>query len=445
MFDNLYLPQISKSSRPLTHEMFEYARSDTHFLLYVFDNLRNELVKHSNENGNLVDTVLEESKKVALQRYERPVYDAELGMGSSGWYNMLIRQSAVFNKEQFAVFKAVHQWRDDVARKEDESIHYVMPNNSLYSVAREMPSQQPQLLGCLSRVSDPLRRRLSELLSIVEKAKIRGAEGMEMKDALRQHPASIEYEARKAEIRKEALVSKQPTLAEIAKRENLDVSGDQLITKTSAFWGQTLTLRNAELNGLQAIQHSLQVPLPALSTGAVSGGDTEINGEMKPTAHTDTARLEDRTGQDQQSLDEDEVFIIRERNIVQKRKAQESEQSLEAIAADEIKLGSAQGEETKKTKKRRKSNHRQSEKAKGELAGKEDANGSGSDQGLNPELNPEIPFDYNIAPSVLHAKLTASEKTRVQVFDPYKKAMNAPKGLGKAHREIQGKSATFKS
>ena len=56
------------------------------------------------------------SKEEALQRYERPVYNALTGEGPGGWYDQLSRNSALFCKEQFAVFRAVHQWRDAAER-----------------------------------------------------------------------------------------------------------------------------------------------------------------------------------------------------------------------------------------------------------------------------------------------------------------------------------------
>ncbi|EEP82014.1 conserved hypothetical protein [Uncinocarpus reesii 1704] len=70
--------------RPLLPGMFDYARSDTHYLLYIYDHLRNELIERSTPGENLIDYVQENSKEEALQRYERPVYDTETGQGAGG-------------------------------------------------------------------------------------------------------------------------------------------------------------------------------------------------------------------------------------------------------------------------------------------------------------------------------------------------------------------------
>jgi exosome complex exonuclease RRP6 len=135
--------------------MLQYARSDTHFLLYIYDNLRNALLDratsraqsraqspsasnttpNSSYPGNaahkLVKQVLARSEETALRLYEKEVYDEETGSGSNGW-DTLARK---WNKGalmaggpdtgtvalQKAVYKAVHKWRDTVAREDDES------------------------------------------------------------------------------------------------------------------------------------------------------------------------------------------------------------------------------------------------------------------------------------------------------------------------------------
>jgi exosome complex exonuclease RRP6 len=89
--------------------MLQYARSDTHFLLYIYDNLRNALLdratsraqsraqspstlhttSNSSSSGNaayeLIKQVLARSEETALRLYEKEVYDEEGGSGSNGW------------------------------------------------------------------------------------------------------------------------------------------------------------------------------------------------------------------------------------------------------------------------------------------------------------------------------------------------------------------------
>lgn len=106
--------------------MLQYARSDTHYLLYIFDNLRNALLDRSNVQSDLVRTVLNLSAQTSLRSYEKEVYDAENGSGSSGWNNLATKWNKTFTAFQMSVFRAVHAWRDEIARREDESTGYII-------------------------------------------------------------------------------------------------------------------------------------------------------------------------------------------------------------------------------------------------------------------------------------------------------------------------------
>jgi len=133
---------LTQSSRPLPDEMLKYARADTHFLLHVYDNLRNALLDRavsrsaspttSRANSPIapdafVREVLSRSEETALRVYSLEFYDVAGGAGTNGWDTLARR----WNKPtlgiegipsvQREVFLAVHLWRDRVARKEDES------------------------------------------------------------------------------------------------------------------------------------------------------------------------------------------------------------------------------------------------------------------------------------------------------------------------------------
>ena len=127
--------------------MLKYARTDTHFLLHIYDNLRNALLDRAvsrsasptSRAGSpmapdaFVREVLSRSAETALRAYTPEPYDEEGGKGVIGW-DTLARK---WNKPalgidgvpgvQREVFRAVHMWRDRVAREEDESTGYVFP------------------------------------------------------------------------------------------------------------------------------------------------------------------------------------------------------------------------------------------------------------------------------------------------------------------------------
>jgi exosome complex exonuclease RRP6 len=121
--------------------MVKYARADTHFLLYIYDNLRNALLdravsRSASPSTSRADSptapdafqgVLSRSRETALRVYSPEPYDAEGGTGPNGWDTLARRWNKLalgvdgVPGMQREVFRALHVWRDHVAREEDES------------------------------------------------------------------------------------------------------------------------------------------------------------------------------------------------------------------------------------------------------------------------------------------------------------------------------------
>ena len=176
--------------------MFYYARSDTHYLLYVYDNLRNEILSSTQPDmsgHDLMRLILDKSKETSLRRHESFAYDTKTGQGPFGWFNMLIRQSAgKFSREQFAVFRAIHQWRDELARKEDDSPLFVMNNATVFDIARRLPPDPKALHGLLDSGSFLAKRDVSTLFKIITKAIQQGANGPSVAEVIRGNaPATM--------------------------------------------------------------------------------------------------------------------------------------------------------------------------------------------------------------------------------------------------------------
>lgn len=112
---------LTLERRPLPKEMLDYARSDTHFLLFIYDNLRNALLDRAGGQPDLVRTVLKRSEETSLRTYEKEVYDYETGLGPGGWDTLASKWNKALSGLQFEVFRAVHGWRNRIAREEDES------------------------------------------------------------------------------------------------------------------------------------------------------------------------------------------------------------------------------------------------------------------------------------------------------------------------------------
>ena len=151
--------------RPLPAEMEHYARQDTHYLLYIYDRLRNELISKGNENKNLIESVYRRSKEVCLKMYEKHLFTAESYLG------LYHRHKKRLNKNQIEAFRLLYTWRDQIARLEDESYAYVLPNHMLFGIAEELPKAPQGVLACCNPVPTLVRQNINEIHRLVKQAR----------------------------------------------------------------------------------------------------------------------------------------------------------------------------------------------------------------------------------------------------------------------------------
>lgn len=129
--------------RPLSDEMLRYAREDTHYLLYVYDLLRLQLLEKG--EGQL-QAVLDRSAQVALRIYSKPSYDRHT------YRRELAKRAERLSPTSEAVFARLHEWRDETARKFDESWPYVLPSYVMFRIAEQVPLSE----AALADVARPL-------------------------------------------------------------------------------------------------------------------------------------------------------------------------------------------------------------------------------------------------------------------------------------------------
>ncbi|KAK8050204.1 exosome complex exonuclease rrp6-like protein [Apiospora phragmitis] len=421
--------------RPIPEEMFYYARSDTHFLLYIFDLIRNELLARSNRSNRDEDYMTHTS----LRRHERIAYDTTAGQGPNGWYNMLIKSSGNLTREQFAVFRAVHKWRDDVARREDESPMFIFSNSAVFDIARRLPPDPKALFSILgfpsSHSSHVAKTSVTELSKVVSKAKADGENGPTLSDFFRGSTLGI------GEVAKQVFPNLRTTSPGVLETKDL-------VAEQSKLWGEVpVGSRWENTSGANAAANGLRFALPwaAFMENASVG---ETSGESL----TVRSRTEPAPAQPSADAVEDTEFTLK---AGKKRKAPEPEREDEeeqngiatgtsnpttpGMDGDEIALDDSD-RELEQQKAERKARKAQK---KAEKAAKKAAQAAAE---KDEEADEEVPFDYSTAKSVLKTQRNGDAKGgKGKVFNPYKSLhAEGPKPARRMHGEKPGKSATFK-
>ena len=161
--------------RPLPTVLVNYAREDTHYLLYVYDILRAELIDQTGDDSAMQE-VYNRSDDICLKTFSKEIF-TELR------YLDVIRNLRVeLSPPEKRVFAALYDWRDRTARTEDESTGYVLPNKMLLSLARAMPQTINDMSSCIHPIPDIVRRYASDVMDIISQAETSTTQGNDDND-----------------------------------------------------------------------------------------------------------------------------------------------------------------------------------------------------------------------------------------------------------------------
>jgi exosome complex exonuclease RRP6 len=166
--------------RPLPAEMLQYAQSDTHYLIDIYDAMRRDLMKRSATAGDTTSSVihvLDQSRQICLRRCtNEPFYP-------QGWKSLLLlnaknskkghtqRQVQLhLNQQQQQCLSMLWDWRDSTARKHDESTAYVCPNHVLVKIAQRLPKSLSELVRLVNPIPDLIKTYSSEIVDFVQQS-----------------------------------------------------------------------------------------------------------------------------------------------------------------------------------------------------------------------------------------------------------------------------------
>ncbi|CAG9991570.1 unnamed protein product [Clonostachys byssicola] len=469
--------------RPLPEEMLYYARSDTHFLLYIYDCVRNELVNSSDPSSpetNLIAKVLQRSKELALSRYEHPTLDEATGEGSRGWYNYILKHGHLaYNAEQFAVFRALWKWRDDVARTEDENPNFVLGTTTISDIARINPPDPKALHSSLPLSAPLVKPRLAELWQRIQETKAEGGPSLLQfltslsPDALKKGNVArlaapqnslpkLDSEIVMVRLAKSRLFGDMPISSrwEYSKQtpsngeDNIPFPWQRFLQEHSEQGlDEDQVMAATDEAGLAGTDEPVDVTAKAEATEEPDDEFTLKKGRKKKPAATDEEEDEEeeeeeegeqKRGEDEDEENEDEGDSDAEVEQGEagllslddgESKSKKDKAARRAAKRAERKARNAEAEQARQAKKAERKALKAQRKQEKEQ----------KKQGDQKSYN-AVPFDYSTAASVMNASREAkSSNGKKPVFDPYAKtADDGLKGARKALPIKGERSGTFK-
>ncbi|XP_030573522.1 exosome component 10 [Drosophila novamexicana] len=151
--------------RPLPQKLIDYARQDTHYLIYVYERLTNDLLQAEQGQPQALRMVYQMSTEVCKKRYTKP------HIGPDSHLDLVRKTKRSFDNRQLCALRGIFLWRDATARQEDESYGYVLPNHMMLQIAESLPREMQGILACCNPIPPLVRQQLHTLHQIVLRAR----------------------------------------------------------------------------------------------------------------------------------------------------------------------------------------------------------------------------------------------------------------------------------
>ncbi|KAL6820623.1 ribonuclease H-like domain-containing protein [Trichoderma camerunense] len=447
--------------RPLPEEMMYYARSDTHYLLYIYDRIRNDLVQLSDRSSpekDLISIVLKKSRELSLSRHENLEFNPETGEGSRGWFNFVLKNSHLgYKSDQFAVFRTLWKWRDVTARTEDENPNFVLGTNSLTEIARANPPDAKALHSLLPLTAPLARSKVNEIWSQIQEEKAKGGPTL-LQFFIARDPSSQQRSGIPRVTKTQSQTAKLEGAATATKLQRSQLFGNVAV---SSRWDET--------KGAAAVQEDY-FPFPwqrfvedatdfVVGAQPVQETPAATEGPTKPAATVPSAEDEKdeeftlRRGRKRKS----DAIEIDETSSSEGEEIQDNvmdDNAVIEIEDEDVPPGAAKRAKKLEKKRKRDEAKMAEERQRLELRTKRQGEKLARKEQRKNQQQPAgsyqaVPFDYSKAASVLHAKRDETKESvqqdKKKLFDPYAKTGDDEIKPARRMPPVRGeKSATFK-
>ena len=105
------------------------------------------------------------SASLCLKTYEKP--EAK----GFEYYRTIANSRHITGINRLRVLKMILKWRDYIARVDDESLAYMLPNHILFQIVQDLPTTRNELRDCRRASAEPpaLQKHGEQLLQLITK------------------------------------------------------------------------------------------------------------------------------------------------------------------------------------------------------------------------------------------------------------------------------------
>lgn len=145
--------------------MIKYAREDVHYLLYIYDRMRKDLIAKAAQCGfdplQYLLSVVNKSKEISSRNYAKP------NLKDESYYNIMVRNKEILSKLKIKKLKALLKLRFKIGAEEDDNPNFILPNNLVFQLVDKSPKTEKQLLSLVKKINPTLKRIIPEILQLL--------------------------------------------------------------------------------------------------------------------------------------------------------------------------------------------------------------------------------------------------------------------------------------
>ena len=178
--------------RPLGQELIDYARTDTHYLLFIYDRLRQELhacrsvpeglqiAIPKGRPGGALGAVLQHSWQICGNLYRPPV------LTETTYLTAYSKAKSSLAAEELAAYAALYNWRFLTAKELDESTGFVLNNANLWKLSKALPTAAKEVKKICGHRSLVTQRYVNELARLILNSKSQASQVAEQSKAFKE-------------------------------------------------------------------------------------------------------------------------------------------------------------------------------------------------------------------------------------------------------------------
>lgn len=153
--------------RPLTEELLKYAREDTHYLLYIYDCLRRDILQNQSKIG--LSAVFDASRKTCMISYQKDIFSPTGYLQLFEDRRKSKKRLKDINSSQDSILRGLWDWRDQFARDLDESTGYIMSNAELIRIGTiaKTPQNAEEIRIAAQPLSTFVSDNLDEIFKVI--------------------------------------------------------------------------------------------------------------------------------------------------------------------------------------------------------------------------------------------------------------------------------------